>query len=395
MGIFSETKMDALTTAKELAAQFAVDAKERDRQAGTPKKQKDLIRQSGLLKLLIPKEYGGSGESWYTVLQIVREFAKVDGSLAHLFGYHTLFIADVLMYGTKEQQKRFLTDTAENNYFWGNSCNPLDHRLFGKVEDGKIILNGPKSFSTGSTDSQYLLIAWEQKGDSPSLVRFGVIPSNREGVEIIDDWNGMGQRQTGSGTVEFHNVEVFEDEILLGDYVTGAPFTTLEATFAQSVHLNVFTGIAEGALLEAKQYTLTKSKPWYTSGYERAIDDPYIQSKYGYYVIRLKSAQALADQAAKIASDSFDKNLELTIEERGEVAVIVAAANVLTGEVAVEIANGIFELMGARSAAYQNNFDRYWRNVRTQTLHNPAEYKKRTLGNWFLDNQYPIPGGYA
>lgn len=395
MDNFKHTKADILSIAKDLAAQFAVDAKERDRQAGTPKKQKDLIRESGLLKLLIPKEYGGYGESWHTVLQVVREFGKSDGSIAHLFGYHTLFIADVLMYGTKEQQKRFLTETVEHNYFWGNACNPLDHRLFGKVENGKVVLNGQKSFSTGSPDSEYLLIAWEQEDDTPTLVRFGVIPSDRQGVEIIDDWNGMGQRQTGSGTVKFHNVEVFEDELLLGDYVTGAPFTTLEATFSQSVLLNVFIGIAEGALNEAREYTLTQTKPWYTSGYEKAIDDPSIQSKYGYYVIRLKSAQTLADQAAKVASDAFDKNLALTAEERGEAAVIVAAANVFAGEVAVEITSGVFEVMGARSASYQNNFDRYWRDVRTHTLHNPAEYKKRTVGNWFLEKRYPIPGGYA
>lgn len=389
------TKVNYVEIAKQLAEQFAVDASERDRKGGTPIEQKNLIRESGLLKLLIPTAYGGSGESWETVLQVVREFGKVDGSIAHLFGYHTLFIADVLMYGTKEQQQRFLSETAQNNYFWGNSCNPLDHRLFGEGIGTKIILNGEKSFSTGSPNSEKLLIAWEQEDDSPSLVRFAVIPSDRVGIEIIEDWNGMGQRQTGSGTVRFTNVEVYEDELLLGDYEDGAPFTTLEATFSQSVLLNVFLGIAEGALLAAKEYTLTQSKPWYTSGYTKATEEPFIQSKYGDYVIRLKAAQLLANEAAKKASNAFTKGFSLSIEERGEAAVAVAAANVLAGETAVEITSKVFELMGARSASYKNNFDRYWRDVRTHTLHNPAEYKKRAVGRWFLEAHYPTPGGYA
>ena len=60
--------------AEKLATYFAEDAAERDELGGTPKKQKDKIRESGLLNLLIPKEYGGEGQEWSTVLKIVREF---------------------------------------------------------------------------------------------------------------------------------------------------------------------------------------------------------------------------------------------------------------------------------------------------------------------------------
>jgi alkylation response protein AidB-like acyl-CoA dehydrogenase len=39
-----------------------------------------------------------------------------------------------------------------------------------------------------------------------------------------------------------------------------------------------------------------------------------------------------------------------------------------------------------------NGFDRFWRNVRIHTLHNPAEYKTRNVGNWVLTQQFPEPG---
>ncbi|GEN36294.1 acyl-CoA dehydrogenase family protein [Aneurinibacillus danicus] len=393
MSVTLKKSEDFIAIAAKLAAEFAVDVKERDHIGGTPKAQRDALRKSGLLKLLIPEEYGGYGESWITVLHIVRELAKVDGSIAHLFGYHTLFLANLFFSGTNEQKLYYFTETADKNLFWGNAVNPLDHSLFAVRDGERLILNGKKSFSTGSPDSDFLLISWEEE-NNPTLF-MGIIPSDRTGVTIHDDWDGIGQRQTGSGTVTFENVIVEKGEVLPGGYYGTSPFSTLGATFSQSVLLNIFLGIAEGALEAAKQYTVTHSKPWYTSGYEKATDDPSIQSKYGYYWIRIQSAIGLADRAAEKAAQAWDKQFDLTEKERGETAVLVAAANVLAGEVSIEVTNGIFEVMGARSASRKHNFDRYWRDVRTHTLHNPAEYKRRTVGKWFLNGEFPIPGEYA
>ncbi|WP_028389734.1 acyl-CoA dehydrogenase family protein [Bacillus cihuensis] len=380
-----------------LAAEFAVDIKERDKKGGVPKAQKDALRKSGLLQLLIPKEYGGHGESWVTVSQVIRELAKVDGSVAHIFGYHTFFVADFFLIASEEQRAYYLKKTVEENLFWGNASNPLDRSLFATDEGDQLILNGKKSFSSGSPDSDYLLISWEEKGN-PTLF-IGAIPTNRAGVTVLDDWDGIGQRQTGSGTVTFENVMVEKSEVFPEGYSDNgsgtSAFSTLGATISQTVLLNVFVGIAQGALEEARQYTLTQSKPWYTSGYQKAIEDPSIQNKYGHYWINLQSAIGLADRAAEKFSQAWEKGLSLSAEERGETAVLVAAANVLAGEVALEITNGIFEVMGARSATRKNGFDRYWRDVRTHTLHNPAEYKRHTVGKWFLKGEYPAPGAYA
>jgi alkylation response protein AidB-like acyl-CoA dehydrogenase len=83
---------DDLAQANELAKEFAKTAistrsreervYERDKQGGTPKAERERLRESGLLKLIIPKEYGGLGERWTTVLQITRTFAEVDSSIS-------------------------------------------------------------------------------------------------------------------------------------------------------------------------------------------------------------------------------------------------------------------------------------------------------------------------
>ncbi|AUB41865.1 Acyl-CoA dehydrogenase related to the alkylation response protein AidB [Nostoc flagelliforme CCNUN1] len=85
--IETEESQNYLDLAKSLAKEFAQTAVERDAQGGTPKDERDRLRQSNLLKLIVPKEYGGLGQNWITVMQITREFAKVDSSIAHVFSY--------------------------------------------------------------------------------------------------------------------------------------------------------------------------------------------------------------------------------------------------------------------------------------------------------------------
>ena len=64
-------------------------------------------------------------------------------------------------------------------------------------------------------------------------------------------------------------------------------------------------------------------------------------------------------------------------------------------KVALHVTSSMFEVMGARSATRKNNFDRFWRNVRTHSLHNPIEYKRKNIGRWVLTGEYPTPTDYS
>lgn len=144
---------------ERLKREFSKTAVERDKHGGTAKIERDLLRTSGLLSLIIPKELGGLGEDWRTVFQITRELAKVDGSLAHLFGYHFLCLASVELYGSEKQNRDYYLETAEKNLFWGNTFNPRDERLALIEENKRFVLRGKKSFCSGAKDSDRLLIA--------------------------------------------------------------------------------------------------------------------------------------------------------------------------------------------------------------------------------------------
>jgi alkylation response protein AidB-like acyl-CoA dehydrogenase len=377
-----------LAKAAELREIFARDAIERDQEGGRPDEQIKLLKESGLVNLLIPKEFGGGGERYSTAMRIVREFAKVDGSVAHLYGYHFSPLQNAVNTGPDERSRDILRRSAAGRWLWGNTTNSFSKSLFGRRDQGKVILNGFRPFASGSHVADYLMVAWED--EETNKRSFAYIPANREGITIADDWDGIGQRQTGSGRVFYKDVVIDAAEIL--PERPHDPITLLAPLQQQSVLLNVFVGIAQGALIAARDYTVTQSRPWIYSSVERHSDDPWIKRQYGELWIKVQAATALADRALTALDAVYAKGPDLTADHRGEAAIAVASANALAGRAALEVTSEIFEVMGARSAVRPLGFDRFWRNVRIHTLHNPAEYKTRNVGTWFLNGEFPEPG---
>ena len=390
-----ETKesQNYIDLAKSLAKELAKTAVERDAKGGTPKHERDRLRQSNLLKLIIPTEYGGLGQSWITVLQITREFAKVDSSIAHVFSYHHLGVVIPHIFGSAEQKQRYYSETIRNNWFWCNALNPLDKRTTLTPEKDYFRLNGIKSFCSGSQDSDILPItATHQENGELSIL---VIPTQRQGVTVNHDWDNIGQRQTDSGSVTFENVLVYPDEILGSRDKPSQPFTTIRACLTQLNLANIYLGIAQGAFEAAKTYTCTNTKPWLTSGVESATKDPYILQHFGKIWVDLQAATYLTEQAGELLQAAWEREWSLTLEQRGECAILIATAKVVATRVGLDITNRIFEVMGARATNAKYGFDRYWRNLRTFTLHDPVDYKIQDIGNWALNDQLPKPNFYS
>ncbi len=92
---------------------------------------------------------------------------------------------------------------------------------------------------------------------------------------------------------------------------------------------------------------------------------------------------------------AWEKEHQLTAQERGECAIAIATAKVAATRVGLDITSRMFEVMGARATAASYGFDRYWRNIRTFTIHDPVDYKVRAVGNWALNGQLPTPDFYS
>jgi len=304
---------DWLEIADTLAEQLASTAVVRDQAGGHAHEQRELIRDSGLLSLSIPTEFGGAEQPWSLIYQVVRRLARADSALAHVFAFHHLQVSSVLLYGNNDQIRHYLTTTVKQRLFWGNTLNPLDKRTIATEHpDGGYIFEGDKSFCSGARGSDYITAsAWHEP--SQSLVVAG-LPTRREGVRVHEDWDAIGQRQTDSGTVSFHNVRVQPNEVLLYPGKPWTPAAHFRANLAQLVLVNLYVGIAEGAFAEAQRYTLEDAQPWFTSDATSSAADPYIQHRYGELRVKLRAAQVLADRAGELAATYFAKGPEITAE---------------------------------------------------------------------------------
>jgi alkylation response protein AidB-like acyl-CoA dehydrogenase len=383
----------ALFAVSALAETLATTAVERDRCGGHAAAERGLIRRSGLLDLLIPTALGGRGQAWPLVYRVVRQLARVDSALAHVLAFHHLQLATVQLYGTAEQQARLQRQTIEQGWFWGNALNPLDHRLLALPEPGGWRLTGAKSFASGSVGSDRMVLsAWHE--ESASLL-IGEIDSRAPGVHIDNDWDAFGQRQTDSGTVRFENVFLHASQVLLAPGQVPPTFTTLRSQLAQLILANLYTGIAQGALAEAVRFCQTQSRPWMASGVTRAVDDPHVQRRFGELRVLVRPAELLSDLAAAQLHQALSRGAALTTDERGAVAMAVSEAKVVAHRAAIEVSSQIFELTGARSTAAVHGLDRFWRNARVHTLHDPVDYKLRDLGRQSLTGAWPEPSPYS
>ena len=204
----------------------------------------------------------------------------------------------------------------------------------------------------------------------------------------------MGQRQTDSGTSHFEQVHVYKKELLLNPGPLSTPYSSLRPLIAQLIFVHLFLGVAEGAFETAKA-VVQGQKAWSKSLAEQAVDDPYIQKHFAEFYVQLEGVRLLAVDAVKKLQAAWLQGEHLSSVQRGEVSIAIATAKIAATNTSLYITQNIFQVMGARATAAKLNLDRFWRNVRTQTLHDPVDYKYQEIGEWILTGKLPEPSFYS
>ncbi|CAB3750200.1 acyl-CoA dehydrogenase family protein [Paraburkholderia solisilvae] len=368
-----------------LITALRASAAERDRAGGHAAREKQWIADAGLLTLAVPCEFGGVGARWRDIYQTIRAIATVDSALAHLLGFQCLQVVSVDVWGRDEQRSRYLGGTVDQRWWWGNAVNPLDTRLVATaMAGGGYRLDGAKGFCSGTRGSQMMTVsAHDPLANQPV---FGVVPTARAGITVHDDWDPIGQRQTDSGSVSFDAVRLEPHEVL---HRSEAPRATLRTLVSQLVLTNLFVGIAQGALDEARRYVTQYGRPWITSGVTRAADDPYQLQRFGEMRLKAIGAQALADRAADALDGAWQKGFALDAQERAQVALATSEAKVLAHRAALDVSEALFDACGARATGAPHALDRFWRNARVHTLHDPLDYRIRDIGRYALEGTLP------
>ena len=388
MTITIDQHRDWIAKAAEVAAVLAEDALARDLAGAEPVAEAQLLRESGLPALLIPAELGGAGGTWRTALAVVRELAKADGSIAQLLGYHYVNQVNLWLVGGTAVQESFGRESAAGQFLWGDAVNPIEPDLELEPDGDGYLLSGKKSFATGASVGDVTLIAGAVRGTGEPLL--AVVRRDWPGVEFGGDWDNLGMRLSASGSVTYTGVRVPADHVigsLASDRTT--PRSSLITPAIQAVFGSLYLGIAEGALETARDYTRSISRPWVLSGIAQATHEPYVLATYGDLVAGTAATGALADRIADHLVEAMDRGPGLTWEERGELAVEVAALKVVATDLALKVTSTVYEVTGARATSNRVGLDRFWRNVRTHTLHDPVAYKRREVGDHYLNGAHP------
>ncbi|MFM0339139.1 acyl-CoA dehydrogenase family protein [Paraburkholderia fungorum] len=360
-------------------------AAQRDRDGGHAAQEKQWIADAGLLTLAVPGEFGGAGARWPDIYETIRAIARVDSALAHLLGFTCLQVVSVNVWGNPQQRARYLSGTVEGRWWWGNAVNPLDTRLVASAtSDGGYRLDGQKGFCSGTRGSQMMTVSAHDQATGKPV--FAVVPTTREGITVHEDWNPIGQRQTDSGSVSFAQVRIEPHEVLER---ADTPYASLRTLISQQVLTNLFVGIAQGALEEARAYVTQHGRPWISSGVERATDDPYLIQRFGEMHLQAVSGEALATRAAYALEDAWQQGPALTAEARAHVALATSEAKIVAHRAALDVSEKLFDACGARATHAPLALDRFWRNARVHTLHDPLDYRVRDVGRYALSGTLP------
>ena len=155
---------------------------------------------------------------------------------------------------------------------------------------------------------------------------------------------------------------------------------------AQIMHAAVEAGLARAALAETIRFVRDHSRPWKDAGVERASQDPYTLAAIGETQIRVTAANALLERAGVLVDRAI---AEPDADTVAAASVAVAEAKVLTTETALHAGSKLIELAGSRATLQEFGLDRFWRNARTHTVHDPVRWKYRAIGDYWLNGINP------
>jgi SfnB family sulfur acquisition oxidoreductase len=378
---------EAISVLKELLPELGEGASSRDAERVLPYQEVAALSAAGLYALTVPAEFGGADVPVTTLAEVFRLLSVADPNLGQIPHSHYVFLEALRLQGTREQQGRFYAEVlggaryANAQTERGGRTITDDATAFtvDPDQDDHYRLNGEKFYATGSLFADRLIV----RGVLEQQKALAFVPAHADGLTVEDDWDAMGQRTTGSGTVRLENVLVPALDVV--PYMPIFDVPNSYGSFAQVLHAAIDAGIARAALLVAKQQ-VGRARPWFEAGGDRAVDDPLLVQIAGEAEITVRGAEALVGRAAELVNVAREAPDETST---AEASVATAVAKVAAARAAVEASSILFELGGTRSVLNSQNLSRFWRDGRTHTLHDPVHWKVQHIGRWLLDGVAP------
>ncbi len=315
----------------------------------------DDLRQSGLLGLTVPKEFGGGGVDSVTYVGVLTEIAQGCASTGLTFSMHCAIIDFLTQIASPDQKKKYFNEVVNDGAVLASiTSEPASSfrdvfRVKTQIvqDDDGYRLNGTKAWCSLSTAARYYF-TWSRLKHSETLadgLLNVMVPSDRPGIEIMDDWDTLGMRATASNSIKFDNVRLEHDEVI------GSPgvILTKDLSFWSLGYTAVYVGIAEAAYAYCLEHARTQLEYFE----EDSAQATRIHRQIGELSITIESARR-ATQTLVLLRSSLSK---------ADLTYMLNQAKYLATEAAYDIAQKGLRMMGGTGISRNLPMQQYLRDA--------------------------------
>jgi alkylation response protein AidB-like acyl-CoA dehydrogenase len=386
---------ERLARLPEVVAALRRDDPSAERDRVLQYKAVELLRHTGALGLRVPTEFGGPGGTVRDVLSAVIQIGRGSSNVAQALRSHFGFSERLLSNRATPEEREEWFPRVNTGIIVGNAITDAAGRAPSSADTkvlpdtaGVLRLNGYKFYSTGTLFADVIAVS---ALDIDARDVQAIIPADRAGVELFDDWDGFGQRTTASGGTRFSDVEVHPAEVIT---VSDGARLGHATAFLQLYLASVAAGIGYAVFDDAVDYVRTKARPASHSVADSADTDPFVLQAVGEISAAASSSEAIVLAAADAIDSLVDNGLQHDEDALADVAVTVARAQLVAERLTITAAERLFDTGGASATARALNLDRHWRNARTLAGHSPLAYKAYAAGNYAVNGVWPPANGY-
>jgi alkylation response protein AidB-like acyl-CoA dehydrogenase len=379
---------------RPIFARIAVNASAREQDHLLPYEQIRELTNAGFGALRVPLADGGLGATMPQLFALLTELAAADSNIPQALRGHFAFVEDRLV--AKGSQRDVWLARFVAGEIAGNSWTEIGAVTIGDVitrvrpalggAPGELRINGKKYYSTGSIFADWI-DTFAQVGDTGKKV-IAVVNSHQPGVTHLDDWDGFGQRNTGSGTSTFIDAVVEQDNVI--DFATRFKYQT---AFYQGVLLSVLAGTIKAAERDIAAEVKARTRIFSHGNANSFATDPQILQVVGEVSAAAFAADAIMERAAWALQAAYESAFagDLVEEERlNDMAELATAqAQVVLVSLATRATSDIFDALAGSGVSMTKNLDRHWRNARTVASHNPWVFKARIVGDFVVNGTPP------
>jgi alkylation response protein AidB-like acyl-CoA dehydrogenase len=376
---------------RPLFARIAEGALERERTRTLPREPIRWLKEAGFGAVRVPVSHGGAGASLPQLFQLLVELAEADSNIPQALRGHFAFVEDKLNAPPSPQRDRWFERFVAGETV-GNAWTEVGDVVIGDIatkvtpQEGQWLVNGRKFYSTGSIFADWIDLLARRSDNGVDVI--AAVRTQQPGVTLLDDWDGFGQRTTGSGTTILENAAVDPEEVI--EFSSRFKYQT---AFYQLFHLATLAGIARAAERDVARAVAERKRIFSTGNAPLVRNDVQIQQVVGQISAQAYAAAAVAVRAAEPAQRAYEARFsgDQAVEKAANIAAEIESAQgqIVLADLVLRATSDLFNALSASAASEKHGLDRHWRNARTVLSHNPLVYKARIVGDWRINGTEP------